>query len=148
MLALNRLIFILFFLSLNFAFGVSLKSLFDYSFDADKVYDTQRAKELYFKKRCNTCHGDMGEKKLTGSRRLRDMNAQDIKSSLIDYALGNNSQTAGSVQMAIYANSLTHDEMDELIAYIKGENFVIELQIQDLIEQEPPKKTKHGTFIK
>ncbi|EAI0016122.1 cytochrome C, partial [Campylobacter upsaliensis] len=41
-----------------------------------------------------------------------------------------------------------HAEIDEIIAYIKGEDFAVELQVKDLLEEEPPQKTKHGIFIK
>lgn len=128
-------------------FGVNLKSFFTYTFDANKNYDLQSAKELYFKKKCNTCHGDEAEKKTGSSRVLKDMSADEIKAALIGYTLGNSS-SFGASSMAIYAKDLRHEEMDELIAYIKGVNFAIDLQVKDLIEEEPAKKTKHGTFIK
>ena len=141
-----RWIFFSCFLSV-FVFGINLKSFLTYTFDANKNYDLQKAKELYFQKKCNTCHGDEGEKKIGGSRVLKDMSAEDIKGALIGYTL-DSSSSFGSSQMVFYANQLRHEEMDELIAYIKGVNFASDLQVRDLREEEPPKKTKHGTFIK
>ena len=124
-------------------FGVNLKSFFTYTFDASKNYDMQKARDLYFQKKCQTCHGDNGERKIVG-RALKDMKPEDIKSSLINFTLDGGS----SVNMAVHSKNLSHDEIDEIIAYVKGENFAVELQVEDLLEEEPPQKTKHGTFIK
>lgn len=141
-----RWVFLSCFLSV-LLFGINLKSLFTYTFDTEKSYNLQSARELYFKKKCNTCHGDEGEKKIGNSKVLKDMSAEEIKAALIGYTLGSDS-SFGSTQMAVYANELRHDEMDELIAYIKGKDFAVDLQVKDLLEEEPPKKTKYGTFIK
>ncbi|XGQ70417.1 cytochrome c [Campylobacter hepaticus] len=128
-------------------FGINLKSLFTYTFNANKQYDIQKAQTIYFKNKCNTCHGDKGEKSLAGSRVLQDMSAQDIKAALISYTLDSSTSTRSS-QMAFYARKLSHDDMDYIIAYIKGENFALDLQVQDLLEEEPAQKTKHNTFLK
>ncbi len=130
-----------------FLFGINLKSIFTYTFDASKNYDLQKAKELYFQKKCNVCHGDSGEKKVAGSRVLKDMSPEDIKAALIAYTL-HSSSSFGSSQMVFYASSLRHSEMDEIIAYIKGENFALDLQVRDLLEEEPAQKTKYGTFVR
>ena len=103
----------------------------------------QKARDLYFQKKCQTCHGDNGERKIAG-RALKDMKPEDIKSSLINFTLDG----GNSVNMAVHSKNLSHDEIDEIIAYVKGENFAVELQVEDLLEEEPPQKTKHGIFIK
>ncbi|MCC2986903.1 cytochrome C, partial [Campylobacter jejuni] len=35
-----------------------------------------------------------------------------------------------------------------IIAYIKGGNFALDLQVKDLLEEEPAQKTKHNIFLK
>ncbi|EKJ5662660.1 c-type cytochrome [Campylobacter coli] len=128
-------------------FGINLKSFFTYTFDANKQYDMVQAKDLYFKNKCNTCHGDNAEKSVAGSRVLKDMSPEDIKAALVGYTL-DGSTSANVSQMAFYARNLSHDDMDNIIAYIKGGNFAVDLQVKDLLEEEPPQKTKHNTFLK
>lgn len=128
-------------------FGINLKSFFTYTFDANKQYDMVQAKDLYFKNKCNTCHGDNAEKSVAGSRVLKDMSPEDIKAALVGYTL-DGSTSANASQMAFYARNLSHDDMDNIIAYIKGGNFAVGLQVKDLLEEEPPQKTKHNTFLK
>ncbi|ECL7449236.1 cytochrome c [Campylobacter coli] len=128
-------------------FGINLKSFFTYTFDANKQYDMVQAKDLYFKNKCNTCHGDNAEKSVAGSRVLKDMSPEDIKAALVGYTL-DGSTSANASQMVFYARNLSHDDMDNIIAYIKGGNFAVDLQVKDLLEEEPPQKTKHNTFLK
>ena len=128
-------------------FGINLKSFFTYTFDANKQYDMVQAKDLYFKNKCSTCHGDNAEKSVAGSRVLKDMSPEDIKAALVGYTL-DGSTSANASQMAFYARNLSHDDMDNIIAYIKGGNFAVDLQVKDLLEEEPPQKTKHNTFLK
>ncbi|EIC9323924.1 c-type cytochrome [Campylobacter coli] len=128
-------------------FGINLKSFFTYTFDANKQYDMVQAKDLYFKNKCNTCHGDNAEKSVAGSRVLKDMSPEDIKAALVGYTLDGGT-SANASQMAFYARNLSHDDMDNIIAYIKGGNFAVDLQVKDLLEEEPPQKTKHNTFLK
>ncbi|EAI3387812.1 TPA: c-type cytochrome [Campylobacter coli] len=128
-------------------FGINLKSFFTYTFDANKQYDMVQAKDLYFKNKCNTCHGDNAEKSVVGSRTLKDMSPEDIKAALVGYTL-DGSTSANASQMAFYARNLSHDDMDNIIAYIKGGNFAVDLQVKDLLEEEPAQKTKHNTFLK
>ncbi|MBM0637226.1 cytochrome c [Campylobacter sp. VicNov18] len=128
-------------------FGINLKSLFTYTFDVNKKYDMEKAKTIYFKNKCHTCHGDNAQKSVIGSRILKDMSAQDLKAALIGYTL-DSSASATASQMAFYARNLTHDDMDNIIAYIKGGNFALDLQVQELLEEEPKQKTKHNTFLK
>lgn len=124
-------------------FGVSLKSFFTYTFDASKNYDMQSAKDLYFRNKCQTCHGEVGEKSAANFRALKDMRPEEIKAALIGYTL-----EGGAVNMAFHSRKLSHSDIDEIIAYVKGGDFAVELQVKDLLEEEPPQKTKHGTFIK
>lgn len=128
-------------------FGISLRSFLDYTFDSSKYYDTAKAKELYIQKKCNTCHGEQGEKRIAGSKILQNMSAGELKAALIGYTL-DSSTSSSAVQMAFYARNLSHNDMDMIIAYIKGGNFATDIQAQDLLEEEPPKKTKNGTFLK
>ena len=128
-------------------FGINLKSFFTYTFDANKQYDMVQAKDLYFKNKCNTCHGDNAENSVAGSRVLKDMSPEDITAALVGYTL-DGSTSANASQMAFYARNLSHDDMDNIIAYIKGGNFAVDLQVKDLLEEEPPQKTKHNTFLK
>ncbi|MFQ6341397.1 c-type cytochrome [Campylobacter sp. VTCC 70190] len=128
-------------------FGVNLKSFLTYTFDANKQYDIEKARTLYFKNKCNTCHGDTGEKGVAGSRILKDMSAEDIKGALIGYTLDSSTTTTAS-QMAFYARNLSHEDIDNIIAYIKGGNFALDLQVKDLLEEEPAQKTKHNIFLK
>ncbi|ECW7685641.1 cytochrome C, partial [Campylobacter jejuni] len=90
-------------------FGINLKSFFTYTFDANKQYDMEKAKALYFQNKCNTCHGDNAEKSVIGSRILKDMSPEDIKGALIGYTLDSSSSTTAS-QMAFYARNLSHED--------------------------------------
>ncbi|EAJ7725624.1 c-type cytochrome [Campylobacter jejuni] len=128
-------------------FGINLKSFFTYTFDTNKQYDMEKAKALYFQNKCNTCHGDNAEKSVIGSRILKDMSPEDIKGALIGYTLDSSSSTTAS-QMAFYARNLSHEDIDNIIAYIKGGNFALDLQVKDLLEEEPVQKTKHNIFLK
>ncbi|TKX33164.1 c-type cytochrome [Campylobacter aviculae] len=127
-------------------FGVNLKSFLTYTFDTNKQYDMAKAKDLYFKNKCNTCHGDNAEKSTARFKALKDMSAEDIKTALIGFTLENSSTRTS--QMALVAKNLSHDDIDNIIAYIKGDDFAIELQVKDLIEEEPEQKTKHNIFLK
>lgn len=127
--------------------GINLKSFFTYTFDANKQYDMKKAKNLYFQNKCNTCHGDNAEKSVAGSRVLKDMSPEDIKGALIAYTLDSSSSITAS-QMAFFARNLSHDDIDNIIAYIKGENFALDLQTKDLLESEPAQKTEHNIFLK
>ncbi|TKX29897.1 c-type cytochrome [Campylobacter estrildidarum] len=127
-------------------FGVNLKSFLTYTFDANKQYNLAEAKKIYFKNKCNACHGDNAEKNTSRFRALKDMSAEDIKSALIGYTLENSSTITS--QMALYSKNLSHDDIDNIIAYIKGDNFAVELQVKDLTEEEPAQKTKHNIFLK
>ncbi|MCX2682311.1 c-type cytochrome [Campylobacter sp. MIT 21-1685] len=126
-------------------FGINLKSFFDYTFDSNKQYDMIEAKKLYFQKKCNTCHGEQGQKRIANSRILQEMSARELKAALIDYTL-NSKNSASAVQMALYAKNLSHNDMDTIIAYLKGKDFALETEAQDF--EEPLKKTKNGTFLK
>ncbi len=139
-----KILFLSFLFSV-FLFGIDVKSFFTYTFDRSDKYDLQEARKLYFYKKCHTCHGDSGEKKLVGSRVLKDMSPEDIKAALVGYASG---FLSGNSQMVFYAKSLSYEEMNKIIAYLKGENFAANLEVKDFLEQEPPKKTKHGTFLR
>ena len=129
------------------AFGINLKSFLTYTFDANKDYDFEKGKELYFKNKCNSCHGDNAEKSVSGSKMLKDMKPEEIKSSLIGYSL-DGSTSSNAAHMAIYSSKISHNDIDNIIAYIKGANFAVDLQIKDLKEEEPAQKTKHNTFLK
>lgn len=122
-------------------FGISFKSLLTYTFDPNKQYDMVKAKEIYFKNKCNTCHGDEGEKKIVGFRIIKDMKADELKAALVDYSLGSVNSTSAA-QMTLYAKNLSRDDMDYIIAYLKGENFARE------IDEENTLKTKNGIFLK
>lgn len=122
-------------------FGISFKSLLTYTFDSNKQYDKIKAKEIYFKNKCNTCHGDQGEKKIAGFKIIKDMKANELKASLVDYSLGSFNSTSAT-QMAFYARSLSRNDMDYIIAYLKGENFAKEA------DEETASKTKNGIFLK
>lgn len=122
-------------------FGITLKSLLNYTFDPNKQYDMVKAKEIYFKNKCNICHGDQGEKKIAGFKIIKDMEASDIKAALVDYSLGSRNSTSAA-QMTFYAKSLSRNDMDYIIAYLKGENFAKEA------DEESASKTKNGIFLK
>ncbi|CAM4182512.1 c-type cytochrome [Campylobacter armoricus] len=146
MLRLLAMIGILF-ISSSIAFNI--KSLLTYTFNDNVSYDLTKAKDIYFKNKCNTCHGDNGEKNSYGKKAIKNLSPEEIKGSLKDFANGyyknNNSE---NIQMSIYAKQLSDDDMNHIIAYLKGQNFSIELNQQDLLEEEPKQKTKHNTFLK
>lgn len=126
-------------------FGINLKSIFDYTFSTNKEYNPEKGEEIYFQKKCNICHGNQGEKIFSNSKKLKDMTPEQIKASLIAYTIESSKK---STQMALYAKELSHDDIDNIIAYLKGGDFAFKLQEKELLEEEPAKKTKHGTFIK
>lgn len=103
-------------------FGTNLKSFLTYTFDAGKIYDMQRAEDLYLQKKCQTCHGGAGEGKIS-EKALEDMKPGDVKSSLINFTL----EGGNSINMAVYSRSLSRAKINEIITYIKGEDFAVEL---------------------
>ncbi|TWO24685.1 c-type cytochrome [Campylobacter insulaenigrae] len=144
---LRLILFVLFFTNSLMAFNV--KSLLTYTFNGNTNYDTQKAKKIYFDNKCNVCHGDNGEKSNYGKRSINSLTPAQIKGSLKDYANGYypNSNT-DNIQMGIYAKRLSDSDMDHIIAYLKGQNFSMELNREELLEEEPKAKTKHGIFLK
>lgn len=143
-----RLILLSIFL-VNFAMAFNVKSLLTYTFDGNVNYDISKAKEIYFKNKCQACHGDNGEKTDFDKRAIKDLSPAEIKASLKNYANGFYKKNSNDdIQMGIYARKLSDDDMNHIIAYLKGENFAIELNQKDLLEEEPKQKTKHGTFLK
>ncbi|WP_412175253.1 c-type cytochrome [Campylobacter sp. IFREMER_LSEM_CL2090] len=141
--------FIISILFINSLMAFNIKSLFTYTFNDNISYDLKKAKEIYFKNKCNTCHGENGEKNSYGKKAIKDLSPEEIKGALKDYANGYfEDQSSDSIQMSIYAKKLSESDMDHIIAYLKGQNFSIELNQKDLLEEEPTPKTKHNTFLK
>ncbi len=144
---LRLILFVLFFTNSLLAFNV--KSLLTYTFNGNTDYDMQKSKEIYFINKCNVCHGDNGEKTSYGKKSIRNLTPAQIKGSLKDYANGYYpNSSADNIQMGIYARRLSDDDIDYIIAYLKGQNFSIELNQEELLEEEPKTKTKHGIFLK
>lgn len=132
----------------TFSLAISLKSFFNYDFDSSASYDESEVRALYFKNKCHTCHGEKGEKVVSGSRVIKDMSPQDIKAALINYANNLDGLTsAAAVQMSIYAKNLSHNEMNKIIAYLKGVDFANKSSFNEDLE-ESRKKTKDGIYIK
>lgn len=127
----------------------NVKSLLTYTFNDNVSYNMQKAKKIYFENKCNVCHGDNGEKNEFGKRAIKDLTPAQIKGLLKDYANSYyQNSNVDSIQMGIYARKLSDDDINHIIAYLKGQNFSIELNQEDLLEEEPKVKTKHGTFLK
>lgn len=145
-----KYLFLLFFTVFTYCFALNIKSIFTYTFNPNEKYDYQSAKNIYFEKKCNQCHGDNGEKKVTNSKIIRNMSPQDLKAALINYTLDieHKRNTSTRFQMSQYAKNLSHDQMNLIIAYLKGDDFASELQIEELKKEEPEIKTKYDTFIK
>ncbi|HEC1774694.1 TPA: c-type cytochrome [Campylobacter lari] len=142
-------LFIVSVLFFNSLLAFNVKSLFTYTFNDNISYDLGKAKEIYFKNKCNTCHGENGEKISYGKRALKDLSPEEIKGALKDYANGYfKNQSSDNIQMSLYAKKLSDSDMNHIIAYLKGQNFSIELNQKDLLEEEPAPKTKHNTFLK
>ncbi|AJC86554.1 c-type cytochrome [Campylobacter sp. RM16704] len=134
---------------INSLMAFNIKSLFTYTFNDNISYDLTKAKELYFKNKCNTCHGENGEKKSYGKRAIKDLSPEEIKGALKDYANGYfENQSSDNIQMSLYAKKLSDNDINHIIAYLKGQNFSIELNQQDLLEEEPKQKTKNNIFLK
>ncbi|EPE3794535.1 c-type cytochrome [Campylobacter lari] len=142
-------LFIVSVLFANSLLAFNVKSLFTYTFNDNISYNLEKAKEIYFKNKCNTCHGENGEKKSYGKRALKDLSPEEIKGALKDYANGYfKNQSSDNIQMSLYAKNLSNDDMNHIIAYLKGQNFSIELNQKDLLEEEPTPKTKNNIFLK
>ncbi|EAH9416917.1 c-type cytochrome [Campylobacter lari] len=142
-------LFIVSVLFTNSLLALNVKSLFTYTFNDSISYNLEKAKEVYFKNKCNTCHGENGEKNSYGKRALKDLSPEEIKGALKDYANGYfENQSSDNIQMSLYAKNLSNDDMNHIIAYLKGQNFSIELNQKDLLEEEPTPKTKNNIFLK
>lgn len=79
-------------------------------------------KEVYMKK-CASCHGANGEKKAYGvSERLKDMKGEEIVVNLHSYIT--DSEHGGKFKMVMRSQSMniSDNEMDLIVAYIKGED--------------------------
>ncbi|QOR00762.1 c-type cytochrome [Campylobacter sp. 2014D-0216] len=136
-------------LFINSAMAFNVKSLFTYTFNDNISYDLDKAKEIYFKNKCNTCHGENGEKNSYGMKAIKDLSPEEIKGALKDYANGYfKNQSSDNIQMSIYAKKLSDSDMNYIIAYLKGQNFSIELNQKELLEEEPAPKTKNNIFLK
>lgn len=55
-------LFIVSVLFANSLLAFNIKSLFTYTFNDNISYDLEKAKEIYFKNKCNACHGENGKK--------------------------------------------------------------------------------------
>ncbi|TXE81941.1 c-type cytochrome [Campylobacter peloridis] len=137
------------FLFISSLMAFNVKSLLTYTFNDNTSYDIEKAKNIYFQNKCNVCHGDNGEKTSFNKRAIKNLSPAQIKGSLKDYANGyyKNNDTE-NIQMGIYAKKLSDNDINHIIAYLKGQNFSIELNQKDLLEEEPAPKTKYNTFLK
>lgn len=139
--------FIIFAFSLN-VFAFSLNSLLTYTFP-DKSYDMKKAKQIYFDKKCNQCHGPKGmQMTFATNKPIAKMEPAFIKSALVNYA--NNLQENGrySAVMYIYASNLTSEDMNYIIAYLKGPDFALDIRKKQIQKEEKEENTSSsGTFL-
>ena len=83
-------------------------------------YSVEEGKALYMKK-CASCHGQNADKKAYGtSRRLKDMDAEDIYISMNSYLTGDS--FGGSFRTVMYneAAKTSSNDLGYILAYLKG----------------------------
>lgn len=119
--------------------GFTLDSLLTYSFEA-KRYDPKKASEVYKKYKCALCHGEQGQLRVGTSKPLKDMKAADIKAALRAFS-------EKSFNKIIQHTMPSQDEIDLIIAHVKGADFAIKLKKEKLKKEEPKPKTPAGTFL-
>lgn len=128
------------------AFSINLNSFLTYTFP-DKSYDMKIAKETYFKNKCNECHGPKGMQLTFGSNQpIAKMEPAFIKGALVKYAnnLGDNPKNI----MNIYASNLSREDMDYIIAYLKGPNFALDIRKKEIQKEEAEENSSAaGTFL-
>lgn len=139
---------LVFFFSCSTLFAFSLNSLLTYTFP-DKSFDYKIAKKTYFAKRCAQCHGPKGMQitHLT-SKPIAMMAPADIKGALVAYANNSAPNRIRSDVMNIYASNLTSDDMDYIIAYLKGPDFALDIHREQIQKEEKEENTSSsGTFL-
>lgn len=75
-------------------------------------------KKLYIKK-CQTCHGDKGEKEVGTSRAINSIGLSDFKTTIRDYVLGTYDRGA-AFQMRPYANLMSEKDATNVYIYLKS----------------------------
>ena len=88
------------------------KELKDAQIDAQKIYTSK----------CQTCHGENGEKKAyNSSRPLKDLSLEDMEESIKDYKNGTKNSGNETI-MAPYASFIDYKEIKGIHAYINKIN--------------------------
>ncbi len=88
------------------------KELKDAQIDAQKIYTSK----------CQTCHGENGEKKAyNSSRPLKDLSLEDMEESIKDYKNGTKNSGNATI-MAPYASFVDYKEIKGIHAYINKIN--------------------------
>lgn len=119
-----------------------MESLLNYTFDDT---DSNLGKELFISThKCNTCHGDLGEKSSGTFNALSSYSASTLKSMLKSYK--NDRDFGGKTRFAMqrYAKKLSNKDMDNIISYIKGKN---NLELLNSKNAEPSKKTQDNLYL-
>lgn len=88
------------------------KELKDAQIDAQKIYTSK----------CQTCHGENGEKKAyNSSRPLKDLSLEDMEESIKDYKNGTKNSGNATI-MAPYASFVDYKEIKGIHAYLNKIN--------------------------
>ncbi|WP_267524758.1 c-type cytochrome [Campylobacter sp. MG1] len=128
----------------SMAFSIDMDALLNYNINSENV-DEKLGETLYIKTyKCAACHGAKGEKASGTFSALDSKTASYLKSSLLKYQ--NDRDYGGKTRFVMqrYAKRLSHAEMDNIIAYIKGSD---NLELPNSKNAEPAKKTQDGLFI-
>lgn len=128
----------------NLAFCLNVDNFLNYNIDSENV-DEKIGEELYTKiHKCSVCHGAKGERATGTFGAINSKTASMLKSSLLKYQTDKDFGGKTRVVMQRYASKLSHSDMDNIIAYIKGRDNV---ELPNSKNAEPAKKTQDGLFI-
>ncbi|MBZ7984524.1 c-type cytochrome [Campylobacter sp. RM12647] len=134
---------LLFLCIINSINAVTTDDLLNYTF-SDNL-DINLGKELFINiHKCNSCHGDLGDKSSTTFKSLNTYSASTLKSMLKSYK--NDKDFGGKTRFVMqrYANKLSNKDIDNIIAYIKGKD---NLELPNSKHIEPAKKTKDNLYL-
>lgn len=129
-----RVFMILIFMNFSFA-----SAFLDYEIDPNKV-NIKHGEELYINKfKCHGCHGKKGERSSGTFPKLNTQSASELKSALRKYKDDKNYGGKTRFAMQRYSNRLSHQDIDDIVAYIKNGDISK--------DSEPNKKTANNLYL-
>ncbi len=138
--------------SVNIYQGGSATGLDDSRFlnigvNRNQFFNITAGEQIYIK-RCQSCHGEKGEKRASAhSKRLKDMSAEDIEAAINSYSNDGNYGGSQRDVMQTEAQRISYRDLGNVIAYLKGENAFLMNQENLGNGDISTKPTNQGTYL-